>query len=225
MGGPSRRRGADGGAGRAPLSQERVIAGAVELADAIGIDPLTIRKLAAHLGVTPMAIYHHVASKEEIVDGMVDTVFAEIELPPPAQDWKAAIRVRSRSARAVLARHPWATPLMETRTNPGPAVLGHHDAVIGCLRRGGLSVAMTAHAYALIDAFVYGFALQEAGLPFDTPEEAAAVAAAMAEGFPADAYPHLAELTFEHVLVPGYDFAAEFDYGLDLLLDALAERA
>ncbi len=210
---------------RSRLSRDRVISGAVEVADQIGIDPLTIRRLADHLGVAPMAIYHHVASKEEIVDGMVDTVFAEIATPPTDLEWREAIRIRSTSAREVLARHPWAAPLMESRTNPGPATLAHHDAVIGCFRRGGLSVAMTAHAYALVDAFIYGFALQEASLPFDTPEEAAAVASAMVDQFPADEYPHLAELTFEHVLQPGYDFAAEFDYGLDLILDGLARRA
>lgn len=209
---------------RTRLTRDRVITGAVELADDIGIGPLTIRKLADHLGVAPMAIYHHVANKEEIIDGMVDSVFAEIALPPSDLDWRSAIRARSRSAREVLARHRWAAPIMESRTSPGPATLTHHDAVIGCFRRGGLSVAMTAHAYALVDAYIYGFALQEAGLPFDTPEEAAAIASAMVEQFPAEQYPHLAELTFEHILRPGYDFAAEFDYGLDLILDALAER-
>ena len=209
---------------RTPLTRQRVIEGAVALADEVGIHPLTIRALAERLGVKPMALYHHVAGKEQIIDGMVDHVFAEIALPPEGMEWRAALRVRSRSARDVLARHPWAAPLMETRTNPGPATLRHHDAVLACLRGGGLSIAMTAHAYALIDAFIYGFALQEAGLPFDTPEEAAAVATAMIEQFPAAEYPHLNEFTMEHVLQPGYDFAAEFDYGLDLILDALAAR-
>ena len=209
---------------RTPLTRQRVIEGAVALADEVGIHPLTIRALAERLGVKPMALYHHVAGKEQIIDGMVDHVFAEIALPPEGMEWRAALRVRSRSAMDVLARHPWAAPLMETRTNPGPATLRHHDAVLACLRGGGLSIAMTAHAYALIDAFIYGFALQEAGLPFDTPEEAAAVATAMIEHFPAAEYPHLNEFTTAHVLQPGYDFSAEFDYGLDLILDALAAR-
>ncbi len=202
-----------------------MLAGAIELADHNGIDPLTIRKLADHLGVKPMAIYHHVANKSEILDGMVDAVFDEIDLPPIDLDWQEAMRVRSRSARLALKRHPWAAAMMESRTNPGPATLGHHDAVIACLQRGGLSVEMVAHSYALIDAFVYGFALQEASLPFDTPEEAAAIAGAMVDHFPTDEYPHLAAFTFDHVLQPGYDFSAEFEFGLALIIDGLAARA
>lgn len=213
------------GAKRSPLTRDKVIAGAVELADEIGIDPLTIRKLADHLGVKPMAIYHHVANKEEIIDGMVDQVFAEIDLPPAGMPWQDAIRVRVRSARRVLARHSWAAPMMESRTNPGPATLRHHDAVIGCLRAGGLSTVMVAHAYALIDAYLYGAALQEAGLPFSTPEEAAMIASAMVDQFPTDAYPHLAAFTFDHVLQPGYDFGEEFEFGLTLVLDGLTAAA
>ncbi len=210
---------------RTPLTRAAVIAGAVELADRIGIDPLTIRKLATHLGVTPMAIYHHVASKDEIIDGMVDQVFDEIDLPPTDVDWRTAMRARARSARHVLARHHWAAGMMETRTNPGPATLRHHDAVIGCLRAGGLSTEMVGHAYALLDAYVYGAALQEAALPFDTPEEAATIASAMVEQFPSDEYPHLAAFTFDHVLQPGYDFGEEFEFGLTLVLDGLEAAA
>jgi len=208
---------------RERLTAERVLAGALALADEIGIDDLTIRRLADALDVKPMTIYHHVANKEAIIDGMVDLVFAEIELPDPGLDWRTAIRHRCASARGVLAGHRWAAPYMESRTNPGPATLTHHDAVLGCLRR-ALSIEMTAHAYALLDAYVYGFALQEATLPATGGEEMAELAGAMAEQFPADCYPHLAEFTAEHVLQPGYDFTSEFDFGLDLLLDGL-ERA
>lgn len=213
---------------RAPrntLTREKVIAGAVELADEIGIDPLTIRKLADHLGVKPMAIYHHVANKDDIVDGMIDQVFAEIDLPPTDVHWKEAMRVRCRSARNVLKHHPWAAGRMESSTSPGPANLGHHDAVVGCLRAGGLSWPMVAHAYALLDAYVYGAALQEAALPFDSPEEAEAIASVMVEQFPADVFPHLAAFTFEHVLQPGYDFGIEFEFGLSLILDGLEAAA
>lgn len=206
---------------RTPLTRDRVIAAAVDLADEQGLDHLTIRRLAERLAVKPMAIYHHVANKEEILDGMVDAVFAEIDLPPEDLPWVDALRVRARSARATLRRHPWATPMMETRTNPGPATLGHHDAVLGCLRRAGFAWEMVAHAYAVLDAFIYGFATQEAGLPFDTSDEAAQMASAMAEAFPPDAFPHLAAFTVDHVLAPGYDFGAEFDYGLDLILRGL----
>ncbi|MDH3753258.1 MAG: TetR/AcrR family transcriptional regulator C-terminal domain-containing protein [Acidimicrobiia bacterium] len=182
---------------------------------------LTIRKLAIELDVKPMTIYHHVANKEAILDGMVDIVFSEIDLPPTDTDWKAAMRQRARSARAVLARHPWATPLMESRTAPGATTLRHHDAVIGCFRRGGFSIAMAAHAYALIDCYIYGFALQEANLPATGGEEMADLAETIIEQLPAGEYPHLTELTAEHVLQPGYDFGDEFEFGLDLILDGL----
>jgi len=156
---------------------------------------------------------------------MVDVVFSEIGLPPTELHWKQAIRQRAASARVVLARHPWAAPLMESRTSPGPATLGHHDAVIGCLRAGGFSVAMTAHAYALIDAFIYGFALQEASLPAAGGDEMGDLAQAMTAAMPAGEYPNLVEFTIEHVLQPGYDFGKEFDFGLDLVLDGLEAAA
>lgn len=215
---------AGGSPRRPPLSRDAVIAGAVALADRIGTHPLTIRRLAEHLGVKPMAIYHHVANKDEILDGMVDAVFAEIALPPDGVDWPEGMRIRARSAREVLARHPWAAHMMDSRQNAGPATLAHHDAVLRCLR-GGLSLPMAAHAFALIDAFLFGFAIQEAALPFETPEQVEQVATAMLETFPRDAYPHLAELTLDHVLRPGYSFSAEFEFGLEIILDGLAGAA
>lgn len=208
---------------RETLTRERVLEGAVALADEIGIEALTIRRLAAALGVKPMTIYHHVPSKDEIVDGMVEIVFGEIELPPEDMEWKPALRRRCLSARQVLNRHPWSAPLMETRMSPGPNNLGHHDAVIGCLRRGGFSIELTAHAYAVLDGYVYGFALQEAHLPFGGGEEFVELATGMMADF-FEGYPHLAELTTEYVLRPGYDFGASFEVGLDLILNGL-ERA
>lgn len=204
---------------RAVLSRNRVLAGAIALADEVGMDGFTIRKLATAIDVRPMTIYHHVANKEAIIDGMIDLIFAEIELPPVRIDWKAAMRHRARSARAVLARHPWATPLMESRTNPGPATLSHHDAVLGCLRRAGFSIEMTGHAYALIDSYIYGFALQEASLPATGGADMAELAEAMTAQFPSGQYPYLVELTTEYVLKPGYDFSNEFEFGLSLILD------
>jgi AcrR family transcriptional regulator len=210
---------------RPRLNRNRVLAGAVALADRIGIEPFTIRKLAAELDVKPMTIYTHVPNKEAILDGMVDIVFGEIDLPSTDTDWKTAIRWRSHSARAALLRHPWAVALMESRTTPGVATLSHHDAVLGCLRRGGFSVAMTAHAYALIDSYVYGFALQEVNLPATGGEEMADLAEGILEPLPAGEFPHLMELTVEHVLQPGYDFGAEFEFGLELILDGLEAAA
>jgi AcrR family transcriptional regulator len=137
---------------RAPLSRERVLRGAVVVADAGGIGSLTIRSLAQELGVKPMSVYHHVANKDEILDGIVDLVFSEIELPSADGDWRSEMRRRAISARRVLRRHPWAIGLMESRTTPGPATLRHHDATVGTLRGAGFSVEMTAHAYALLDS-------------------------------------------------------------------------
>jgi AcrR family transcriptional regulator len=202
----------------------KVLEAAIELADEIGIEALTIRKLADKLGVGAMTIYHHVPSKEAIVDGMVEIVFAEIEKPSSDVDWKTAMRRRCISAREVLNQHKWAAPLMDSRMSPGPANLSHHDAVIGCMRKGGLSIQMTAHAYAILDSFVYGFAFEEAVLPSGGGEGITEVAEQIAAHFPSGEYPHLAELTFEHVLQPGYDFGDSFEFGLDLIIEGL-ERA
>ncbi|MFV1962573.1 MAG: TetR/AcrR family transcriptional regulator C-terminal domain-containing protein [Acidimicrobiia bacterium] len=207
------------------LTKERVLRGAVGLADQIGMDGFTIRKLAAELDTKPMTIYYHVPNKGAIIDGMVDLVFAEIDIPPTGADWKTAIAQRARSARGVLARHPWATPLMESRVNPGPATLRHHDAVLGCFRAAGFTVAMTAHAYALLDAFIYGFALQEANLPATGGELMTEIAESITEQFEDGQYPHLIELTVEHILKPGYDFTAEFEFGLNLILNGLQATA
>jgi AcrR family transcriptional regulator len=194
---------------------------AVAVADAGGIGSLTIRSLAQELGVKPMSVYHHVANKDEIFDGIVDIVFSEIELPSVGGDWRSELRRRANSARGVLRRHPWAIGLLESRTTPGPATLRHHDAVLGALRGAGFSVEMTAHAYALIDSYVYGFALQEAALPFEGPETVAEVAAPMMEQFSTGDYPHLVEMATEYFIQPGYDFGNEFEFGLGMILDAL----
>jgi AcrR family transcriptional regulator len=207
---------------RAPLTRERVLRGAIAIADAGGTAALTIRALADKLGVKPMSVYHHVANKDEILDGIVDLVFGEIDLPATAGDWRTEIRRRATSARQVLRRHSWAIGLMESRTTPGPATLRHHDAVIATLRGAGFSVAMTAHAYALLDSYVYGFAVQEASLPFTESDTAGDVTEAIMQQMPAGVYPHLVEMATEHILQPGYNFGDEFEYGLNVILDALS---
>jgi AcrR family transcriptional regulator len=210
---------------RAPLSRERVLRAAITRADQDGISSLSMRKLGETLGVEAMSLYNHVASKSALLDGMIDIVFSEIDLPSDEADWKDAMRRRAVSARQVLRRHPWAIGLMESRTSPGPATLRHHDAVLGCLRRAGFSVGLTAHAYSLLDSYIYGFALQEAGLPFGTGEEAAQVAHQISAQFASGQYPYLTEMAVEHVLRPGYDYGDEFLVGLDLILDGLAATA
>jgi AcrR family transcriptional regulator len=209
---------------RSTLNRSKVLEAAIELADQIGIEALTIRNLANKLGVGAMTIYHHVPSRDAIVDGMVEIVFDKIEKPSADDDWKTAMRRRCISAREVLNQHKWAAPLMDSRMSPGPANLSHHDAVIGCMRKGGLSIQMTAHAYAILDSFVYGFAFEEAVLPSGGGEGITEVAEQIAAHFPSGEYPHLAELTFEHVLQPVYDFGDSFEFGLDLIIEGL-ERA
>jgi AcrR family transcriptional regulator len=207
---------------RSRLSRQRILRAAIAIADERGIESLTMRKLGDALGVEAMSLYNHVANKDDLLDGMIDEVFAEIELPAAGEDWRPAMRNRAVSVRAALARHRWAIGLMESRTSPGPATLRHHDAVIGCLRRSGFPVALAAHAFAALDSYLYGFALQERSLPFDTPAETTELARAMLAEFPAGEYPHLVELTVDHVLQPGYDFGDEYGFGLDLILDGLA---
>ncbi|GAB1639738.1 TetR/AcrR family transcriptional regulator [Krasilnikovia sp. MM14-A1259] len=211
-------------AARTPLTRDAVLHAAVTLADQGGLAALTMRKLGESVGVEAMSLYTHVAGKEDLLDGMIDVVFGELDLPDAGGDWRGPMRQRAIAIRQALTRHRWAIGLMESRTNPGPATLRHHDAVLGCLRAGGFTLALAAHAYSLLDSYIYGFALQERGLPFDTPEQTAELAQVMLAQFPADQYPHLAEFTREHVLRPGYDYGEEFTYGLDLILDGL-ERA
>jgi AcrR family transcriptional regulator len=207
--------------GREPLTPERVLDTALRLADQGGLEALSMRKLGQALGVEAMALYYHFANKERVLDGIVDLVFGEIDVPAIGADWKAAMRRRAISVRDALARHRWAIGLMESRTNPGPANLRHHDAVIGCLRSAGFDMAMAAHAYSALDAYIYGFALTKMNLPFETTTDIAEMAETMLEPFPLGEYPNLADFITEHAMKPGYDFADEFEYGLDVILDGL----
>src|SRR4051794_25834074 len=209
---------------RKGMNREQVLRAAVALADEAGIEALSMRRLGQALGVEAMSLYNHVAGKEALLDGMVDAVFAEIELPS-GTDWRKALRQRALSMREALARHRWAIGLLESRTTPGAVTLRQHDAVIGCLLDAGFSMELTAHAFAAVDSYVYGFALQEKGLPFDTPEQTAEMAQAMLAHFPVDEFPHLAAFTREHVMRPGYDFGEEFEFGLDLILDGLERHS
>jgi len=203
------------------LSRQRVVVEAIRLADREGVAGLSMRRLADAFGAGAMSLYHYVASKEELLDAMIDVVFEEIDLPPQETDWQSAMRRRSVSARQVLARHPWAIGLMESRTSPGRAHLRHREAVTACLRRAGFSVLMATHANWLLDVYVYGFALQEASLPFDTAGEFADMAEdVFLPQLPPDEFPYLNESAAE-LVAAGYDPAEEFIFGLDLVLAAL----
>ena len=205
----------------AGLSKQRVVLEAVQIADREGVDGLSMRRLAGALGAGAMSLYHYVASKDELLDAMTDIVFGEIELPPEDAEWQSAMRRRAVSARQVLARHPWAIGLMESRTSPGPANLRHHEAVTACLRRAGFSVLMATHANWLLDSYVYGFALQEASLPFGTADELADMAEDVyLPQLPPDEFPYLNE-SAAALVAAGFDPAEQFIFGLDLVLAAL----
>lgn len=201
------------------LSPERVLDGAMTLADEIGIEAFTIRRLADTLNTKPMSIYHHIASKEAIIDGMVNRVFTEITLPSPDAPWREAIAIRARSMREVLGRHPWATALLDSRTEPGDASLAHHDRMIGCLRNAGFTTAMVGHIMALLDSYVYGFALQEAALPATAGADVVELAEHMMAPLDPGQYPNLVAFAAEQVMTGEYDFGDEFEFGLNLILD------
>lgn len=206
---------------RERLTRDRVLLAAISHADAGGLESLTMRTLAEMLDVAPMALYRHVANKDDLIDAMVDWVFVEIGVPAAGGDWRTSMRRRAIAVREALARHPWAVGLLESRRTPGPANLRHHDAVIGRLRAAGLDLASTARAYSLLDSYIYGFALTKANLPFGTSHRVGDVAEAMLERLPASQYPNLVEFLQEHAAKPGYDYEDEFERGLDVVLDAL----
>lgn len=209
---------------REPLSTPRVVAAAASVADRGGLSSVSMRGVGRELGVEAMSLYHHVIGKEELLDLLADWVFAQITLPEPGEGWRDGMVRRAASAREVLVAHPWALGLIESRSAPGPALLRHHDAVIACLRRGGFPVRLASHAFSVIDAYVYGFALTEQTLPFDPAvTNAAGDFAADVEPLFAD-YPHLAELVGELTSGRDYVFADEFGYGLDIILDELGRR-
>ena len=212
---------------RTALTRERILRAAISLADRDGIESLSMRKLGEVLAVEAMSLYNHVRNKVDMLDGMVDVVFSEIDLPSSEEEWQTAMRKRAVSARQVLLRHPWAIGLMESRAAPGPATLRHHDSVLGSLRTAGFSIDMAGHAYSILDGYIYGFTLTELTLPFSDSDGAAGVAELagnILEGFRTGEYPHLAEMALDRAMKPGYSYGNEFEYGLDLILDGIARR-
>jgi AcrR family transcriptional regulator len=208
---------------RVPLSRDRVLRAAVTLADTAGIESLSMRKLAQELGVVPMALYKHVANKEELLDGMVDIVVGEIDPPVHGTDWKSAVRQRILSARRALLRHPWASRVLESRTNPTPLVLGYMDSMIGMFRAGGFSIDLTHHVMHTVGSRIFGFT-QELfeDSPSVDPETQATMPPEMAQR-----YPYITELIMAvyhdeaSVVGPGCDDQFEFEFALDLLVDGI----
>lgn len=205
---------------RPALTRERIVEAAVGVADDGGLNRVSMRNVGAALGVEAMSLYHHLAGKDELLDALADWIFTRIEVPPPGGPWRGAMFERAESARRVFAEHPWALGLIESRP-PGPALLRHHDSVLGCLRNGGFSVALAAHAFSVLDAYVYGFALTELNLPTGGDGGVGEFAEQVHRTLPAAEYPHLVEMMTEQVLGRDYAYADEFGYGLDLILDGL----
>ncbi|WP_392543613.1 DUF429 domain-containing protein [Oryzobacter telluris] len=209
-------------ADRPALSRERVVDEAVALADEQGLPALSMRALAGRLTVEAMSLYHHVpGGKDALLDAMVDAVFAEMHLPTTDGDWRAQLRLRSVSGRAALRRHRWAVGLMDSSRTPGPATIAHHDAVIGCMLAGGFSLSASGTAFALVDAHLYGFLLQENALPFETVDELAAIGTEILVPEVRAAFPHFTRFAETHAMRPGYSFGYEFEPSLDLVLDAV----
>jgi AcrR family transcriptional regulator len=208
------------GPAKEPLSREKIVLAAVARADSDGFESCSIRKIAQGLDAAPMALYRHVSSKEDLLAGMVDVVFSEMYPPAIGGNWRSELRERGVSARSALQRHPWAIGLMETTTSPGPASAVHHNATMGCLREAGFPFRAAVHAYNLLDAYTYGFALQEKTIPFETPEESVEMAE-LTIGERGAEFPYLAEVMSEFATSGGYDYTEEFEFGLDFILDGL----
>lgn len=209
---------------RPPLSRERILQAAVDLADRGGLGALTMRRLGSDLGVEAMALYKHVANKDEILDGIVDLVFGEIEIPSEADDWKEAMRRRAMSAREVLSRHSWAIGLVEARDSTGPTVLRYQNAILGNLRSAGFSIENAAHAFSLLDSYVYGRVIQENSTPIRSSEEWTDSRESILEQDMIGEYPHIVEI-MENAGRIGFSFDGEFEYGLQLILEALEQTA
>jgi AcrR family transcriptional regulator len=201
------------------LSRERVLKTALRLADAGGIESLSMRKIAQELGFQAMSLYNHVTNKDDLLDGIVDMVVSEIEVPDLKVDWQIAMRLRAISAHSVLLRHPWATMSLVSRVNVGPAMLRYVDATLGCLCAAGFSIEMADQVWNVIDSHVYGFTLQELNFPFEAAEYSTAAKTGLAM-IPADKYPYLNQLT--HLVMGGhYNGLHDFEFGLELILDSL----
>lgn len=209
---------------RAGLDRPRVVAAAVELADRAGLAGASMRALATALGVEPMSLYNHVANREDLLDGMVDAVFAEIRRSGGSSPWRTELRERAVATRAALQRHPWAIGLMDSRSASGPSTLAHHDAVLGLLLGAGFTTAMSIHAVSVVDSYVYGYLLQERSLPLSDTKGPRDMAAEFGLTLAATHYPNIAKVAAAHAVdAAGTEspLDAEFSFGLELILNAL----
>lgn len=204
---------------RPSLSPEKVLAAALELVDRTGLESLSMRNLAQALRVEAMSLYNHVPGKDGLLDGLVELVVGEFDLPAVGEDWRTAMRQRAMAAHAVLMRHPWAPMLLMSRINVGPNMLGYIDRTVGCLREAGFSWAMADHAWNTLDAYTYGFTMQRLTFPIE-PEHYASAASEFLPLIPAERYPYMNGLA-EEVIGGRHDGLQHLELGLDLLLDGL----
>ena len=211
-----------GAPGRAPLTRELVLRTALAMADADGIESLSMRQLGGRLGVEAMSLYNHVANKDDILDGILELVVEEIAVPGPDAPWRTAMRDRAVSARNAFSRHPWAAALMDSRAQSGPGRLRYFDAIVGSLTGAGFSLDIAGRAFSVLDCYIYGFARQRLGMVSGDEPKAEARAEALKESVPEDAYPHLTRM-IAWTMENGYDEDADFVFGLNLILDGLED--
>lgn len=203
-----------------PLTRSRVLNAAIDIADERGVGAVTMREVASRLGVKAMSLYNHVTNKDDILDGMVDLVIEQLDLPDDAEDWRDAMRRRAISAHEVFGRHPWLPVLLDSRQSSGPARLRYYDWVLGQLLGAGFSIEQAARAFSLLDSYVYGFGIQQFNMSPEgdaSPEEMAEAVLAV---IPAEVYPHLNRMA-SHAMRTGYDAEQDFVFGIDLILDGL----
>lgn len=207
---------------RPPLNVERIVEAAVRVADRGGLAAVSMRHVGAELGVEAMSLYHHIRGKEALLDLLADWIFTQIAMPVIERPWRPEMVRRAESARAVLSSHSWALGLTESRSNPGPTLLRHHDTVLGCLRHNGFPIPLATSTFSAIDSYVCGFVLTELTVPIDSAEDAERFAESL--HLSAQEYPHMAAMFAEQVADAGFTYADEFGFGLDLILDALEVR-
>lgn len=205
---------------RTPLNRERVLRAAIETADERGVVAITMREVASRLGVEAMSLYNHVANKDDILDGMLDVVIAELELPSDAEDWRDAMRHRAIAAHEVFGRHPWVPLLVDSRGSSGPARLRYLDWVLGTLMEAGFSELGAQQAFSLLDSYIYGFGIQQFNFSAESDAPPEEMAAAILEFVPAEEYPYLHRMA-SYAMREGYDAEADFAFGLEIILDGL----
>jgi len=205
---------------RLPLNRDRILVAAAEIADERGVAAVTMRKVASRLGMEAMSLYNHVANKDDILDGMVDLVVEQVDVPADADHWREAMRHRAISAREVFGRHPWAPALLDSRESSGPARLRYLDSILGTLVRAGFSMDGAARAFSLLDSYIYGFGIQQMSFSADDGASTEEMAEAILAHIPAEEYPYLHRMA-SHAMEVGYDAEADFEFGLEIILDGL----